>query len=108
MRNKNNERNIELLGGYEIDDSDAPHSKAPFLVGAPQNGSFRGTIGLIGIASGDLEIDDVNDFVKQLIKKKEKGLSLFSRETLSLWLSGDLKDESEFHHEVKPYRVRAG
>jgi hypothetical protein len=107
VRSKN-EHDVDLLGGYEIDDANSVQNDAALIIGSQAQRPLHGTIGLFGIASGELGIENLNDFVKLLVKKKEDAKFLFDKKDLSFWLTGDLKDQSEFHHEVKPYRVRVG
>ena len=89
-----------LLGGYQLRVPVFPATNVPLQIGAPQLGTFRGSIGPVGVISGKKIRSDMKDILKTLARDPLNIKAAFHDEDIVfLTLDGQI-DLSNHHLEI--------
>ena len=94
-------REVELLGGYDLESEIFPHSMANLLIGSAARGEFRGKLGPIGVFSGENLGEDLEAVLNNLKEDPQELPSSLEDANILLWSKDLKKDQSKFAAEMK-------
>jgi len=100
VKSSTGDSKLHLLGGYELDPAVLPLSKQDLILGALNNGRFRGKIGPFGIISGEGYSADLETILRELSSSPLKVPELVKEEDVRLWCTDGKKDLSSYKHPV--------
>lgn len=92
---------VQLLGGYAVEEPTLPSSTRPLLLGAWDEGRFRGRIGPFGIVSKPELGEDLKPVLKQIAREPLEFPADLSRRDLKLFVPRGLEDKAMTPHEVR-------
>ena len=90
-----------LLGGYRFSQPVYPESASDRVIGALTGGSFRGSIGPVGVFSGVGFTERFKQIQKRLIRDPLNVPSFLSKDEVKLWCKDGKSDASVEQHAVE-------
>ena len=95
---------VDLLGGYSLSVPVYPDAASDLLIGASQNGSFRGQVGPVIILSKSGRFKSIWKTIKQIAEDPSALPEGFTNENLKLQIFSRQGDSSPLAHEVVGFR----
>ena len=107
-RLENLEPELTLLGGYELENFILPKSSSPLLLGAFNNGKFRGNLGAVGVFARPNLSKDLNDLLQTHLQEPKEITNYFKDEEVKVFLADGKNDASSNKLEVHFHKSKRG
>ncbi len=102
-------RGVELLGGYELEESSYPTNSSSIVFGAYGQNPFRGFVGPVSVFNGPEVDNDIHGIVKRLMRKPDEVPDLIEAKSVVArgYLGAALESPLGIHSDViKPANAR--